>query len=133
MARTSGQLLHTDWTKWKEIQTPGFLICSSSSNISLAACNFRRFFRGKFFSSSLFLFSFILRSSACCALITSFPEPFSFSADSFAAFATSFFSFSVTNQVLLGREKIVSLCAIMFSAFVASISAFRRALSSLSS
>ena len=34
----------------------------------------------------------------------------------FDAFATSFFSFSVTNQVFLGREYISSLCAIKFSA-----------------
>lgn len=34
----------------------------------------------------------------------------------FAAFATSFFSFSVTNHVLLGRAKISSLCVIKFSA-----------------
>ena len=34
----------------------------------------------------------------------------------FDAFATSLFSFSVTNQVFLGREYISSLCAIKFSA-----------------
>lgn len=35
----------------------------------------------------------------------------------FAAFAKAFFSFSVTNQVFWGREKISSLCIIMFSAY----------------